>query len=152
LSKKLAVLAVALLIIYPLQVSCSEGSGQLSLSFYVNDDLEKALIVGYIGDPSSLSFLNTSDKIYEETTGMLYAVTDSLIEQEGGVWALKLPLEGYYDDYHAIFYIPGSADLKEVDCSQGLEFLASTYNDSLVLNVQGFDLSDPEVCIIFASS
>jgi hypothetical protein len=118
----------------------------------VDDDFGKALVVGYIGDPDGLPFLNDSGQIYEEDTGMVYAVTDSLIGSEGDAWSLKFPLKGYYDEYHAVFYIPGNVDLREVDCSNGLDFLSSSYNGSLVLGVHGFDLTDPSVSISYQAA
>lgn len=128
------------------------GSGQVSLSIYVDDDFGKALVVGYIDDSECLPFLNAFGQIYEEDTGMVYAVTDSLIETEGDAWSLKFPLKGYYDEYHAVFYIPGNVDLREVDCSQGLDFLSSSYDGSLVLDVHGFDLTDPAVSISYQAA
>jgi hypothetical protein len=83
---------------------------------------------------------------------MVYAVTDSLIVSEGDAWSLKFPLKGYYDEYHAVFYIPGNVDLREVDCSNGLDFLSSNYNGSLVLGVNGFDLTDPAVSISYQAA
>ncbi len=126
--------------------------GQVSLSIYVDDDFGKALVVGYIDDPESLPFLDAAGQIYEEDTGMVYAVTDSLVGAEGSDWCLKFPLEGDYNEYHAVFYIPGNVDLKKVDCSKGLDFLSSSYNGSLVLDVHGFDLTDPEVSISYQAA
>jgi len=150
LSVKLAGLFAAMLLVLP--ALGADGSGQVSLSIYVDDDFGKALVVGYIDDPDSLLFLNDSGQIYEEDTGMVYAVTDSLIGTEGDAWCLKFPLKGYYDEYHAVFYIPGNVDLREVDCSKGLDFLSSSYNGSLVLDVHGFDLTDPAVSISYQAA
>jgi hypothetical protein len=150
---KLMVLLSAVLLILP-----APGAGeseQVSLSIYVDDDFGKALVVGYIDDPNGLPFLNDSGQIYEEDTGMVYAVTSSLIgteKSEGNAWCLKFPLKGYYDEYHAVFYIPGNVDLREVDCSKGLDFLSSSYNGSLVLGVHGFDLTDPAVSISYQAA
>lgn len=127
----------------------ANGSGQISLSIYVDNGSTNALVVGYVDNPEGLPFLNASGQIYEEDTGMLYDVTDSLIKPDGKSWCLKFPLKGYYDEYHVVFYIPGMVELKEMDCSEGLEFLASSYNNSLIINVQGFDVSNPEVAISY---
>jgi len=147
LSATLAILAAALLL--SISLGSAENSNQLSLSIYVDNDFTKALVAGYACQPDSLSHLDWSECIYEEETGMLYAVTGSLIELQSQGGILRFPLSGDYDEYHAIFYIPSGAELREIDCSYGLEFLSSSYNDSLVLNVQGFDVSDPEVVIQF---
>ena len=153
---KLVGLLAAMLLVLP--ALGADGSGQVSLSIYVDDDFGKALVVGYIDDPNSLLFLNDSGQIYEEDTGMVYAVTDSLIGTEGSAgregraWCLKFPLKGNFDEYHAVFYIPGNVDLREVDCSKGLDFLSSSYNGSLVLDVHGFDLTDPAVSISYQAA
>ncbi len=145
----LSVLSAVLLILPALGAG---ESGQVSLSIYVDDDFGKALVVGYIDDPDGLPFLNDSGQIYEEDTGMVYAVTDSLVRNDGSDWYLKFPLKGNYDEYHAVFYIPGNVDLKEVDCSKGLDFLSSNFNGSLVLDVHGFDLIDPAVSISYQAA
>ncbi len=137
----------AMLIVMP--AIGDDGSGQVSLSIYVDDGFGKALVVGYIDDFGRLSSMNASGQIYEEDTGMVYAVADLLIKADGDVWCLKFPLKGRYDEYHAVFYIPGNVDLREVDCSKGLDFLSSSYNGSLVLDVHGFDLTDPAVSISY---
>lgn len=151
--KLLGLLALAAMIIVLSALGADSGqAGQVSLSIYVDDDFGKALVVGYIDNPERLPFLNASGQIYEEDTGMVYAVTDSLVGTEGSDWCLKFPLEGNYDEYHAVFYIPGNVDLKKVDCSKGLDFLSSSYNGSLVLDVHGVDLTDPTVSISYQAA
>jgi len=149
-SAKLAGLSIALLLIFT-----SAGIGearQLFLNIYVTDtNMKKALVVGDVDDPESLPFLNSSDHIYEEN-GQLYAVTDSLLEESDQGWRLKFAPSGYYDEYHAVFYIPGNFELTEINCSEGLEFLSSTYNGSIVLDVQGFDLTDPVVSLSYIAA
>lgn len=144
----------ALIIAMPLILPAlgADRSGQVSLSIYVEDNSGKALVVGCIDDPQCLPFLNASEQIYEEDTSLLYAVTDSLIKTEGNAWSLKFPLKGNFDEYHAVFYIPGGFELREIDCSQGLEFLSSSYNGSLVLDVHGFDQTDPTVAISYQAA
>jgi hypothetical protein len=90
-----------------------------------------------------------SGQIYEEDTGMVYAVTDSLIDADGSLFVLNFPLNGSFDEYHAVFYIPGKVDVRKIDCSKGLDFLSSSYNGSLVLDVHGFDLADPAVALSY---
>ncbi|MCX6669285.1 MAG: hypothetical protein NTV25_05700 [Methanothrix sp.] len=150
ISAKLAGLFLALLLIFA-SLGLVEAR-QLFLNVYVdNTNTKQVLVVGNVDDPVGLPFLNSSEHIYEEN-GQLYAVTDSLLEKEDRGWRLKLPLSGYYDEYHAVFYVPGSFELKEINCSRGLEFLSSTYNGSIVLDVQGFDLTDPEVSLSYRAA
>lgn len=142
--------AIAMLLIFP--ALGADSLGQVSLSIYVEEESGKALVVGCIDDPKYLPFLNASEQIYEEDTGLLYAVTDSLIKTEGDSCSLEFPVKGNFDEYHAVFYIPGGFELQEIDCSQGLEFLSSSYNGSLVLDVHGFDQSDPTVAISYQAA
>ncbi len=127
--------------------SASMGEGkQLFLNVYVDDtSSKKTLIVGNVDDISGLPFMNScSERIYEEN-GQLYAVCESILKDDARGWVLDFPANGYYDEYHAVFYIPGNYEFSQINCTQGLEFLSSTYNGTLVLDVQGFDLTDPGV-------
>jgi hypothetical protein len=148
-NSKLAGLRLLAFFLFILPAIGNGESGLASLSIYVDDDFGKALVVGYIDDPESLPFPMASGQIYEKETGMLYAVTDSLIYAQGSAYRLEFPLKGSFDECHAVFYIPGNVDMKEIDCSQGMDFLSSSYNGSLVLDVHGFDLTDPTVEISY---
>lgn len=90
-------------------------------------------------------------QLYGEN-GQLYAVTYSLLKQEGYGRRLKFPVKGHYDEYHTVFYIPGGFRLTEINCSRGFEFLSSSYNGSLVLDLQGFDLTDSAVSISYRTA
>ncbi|VVB70134.1 Uncharacterised protein [uncultured archaeon] len=147
---KLTGLTIALLLIIPF--AASGQSGQLFLNVYVDDSsARKALVVGNMDDPSGLAFLNSSEHIYEEN-GQLYAATDSLLKEDDLGWKLDFPVSGHYDEYHAVFYIPGGYELRQINCSQGLEVLSSSYNGTLVLDVQGFDLIDPAVSLSYRAA
>lgn len=126
--------------------------GQLFLNVYVDDTASgKALVVGHVDDITGLAFLNDSDKIYEDN-GQLYTVCDSLIEKGGDGWRLSFPSSGYYEEYHAVFFVSGGFAFQEIDCTQGLELLSTAYNGSIVLDVQGFGLTDPAVHFSYAAS
>ena len=145
---RLAGLALAMILI----LSSSGLAGQLFLNVYVDDtSANKALIVGNVDDISCLLFLNTSGQIHEDD-GQLYAVCDSLLKKDGLGWILEFPAKGYYDEYHAVFYIPGGFEFQEINCTRGLEFLSTTYNGSLVLDVQGFDPFDPVVSLRYSAA
>jgi hypothetical protein len=147
-SFRLAGLALAMILI--LSSSCL--AGQLFLNIYVDDtSANKALVVGNVDDPSGLPFLNTSDQIHQDN-GQLYAVCDSLLKKDGPGWRLEFPARGYYDEYHAVFYIPGGFEFKEINCTQGMEFFSTTYNGSLVLDVQGYELFDPAVTLSYGAA
>ncbi len=125
--------------------------GQLFLNVYVDDTPGKALVVGNVDDISGLTFLSSPDKIYEDN-GQLYAVCDTLIEKDGGGWKLSFPSRGYYDEYHAVFFVSGGFAFQEINCTKGLELLSSAHNGSIVLDVQGFGLTDPAVSFSYAAS
>lgn len=144
-SYRLAGLALAVIIV----LSSNGLAGQLFLNVYVDDtSANKALVVGNVDDPSGLLFLNTSDQIHRDN-GQLYAVCESLLKRDGKSWMLEFPARGYYDEYHAVFYIPGGFEFNEINCTQGLEFFSTTYNGSLVLDVQGYELLDPAVYVSY---
>ncbi|MDM7940738.1 MAG: hypothetical protein QUS07_10430 [Methanothrix sp.] len=145
---KPACLLLALLLIISSAGVC-EGK-QLFLNVYVDDTSnKKTLIVGNVDDVSGLPFMNSSsERIYEEN-GQLYAVCESLLKVDAQGWSLNFPANGYYDEYHAVFYIPGNYEFSQINCTPGLEFLSSTYNGTLVLDVQGFDLTDPTVSLSY---
>ena len=119
-----------------------EGSGQLVLDIYV-DSAGKALITGYAGDVKGLAFLNSSEYDYVDTSRQLSAITNTLTSKSRDNWSLNFDSEGSYDEYHAVFYLPIDAKLKAVSCSDGLEYLIYTSNDSLIIDTQGYDIVRP---------
>lgn len=140
---------MALLLLLSSAAIC-EG-GQLFLNVYVDGTPGKALVVGNVDDISGLAFLDNSDKIYEDNC-QLYAVCDSLIEKDGDGWMLSFPASGDFNEYHAVFFVSGGFALQKINCTEGLELLSTAYNGSIVLDVQGFDLTDPAVSFSYAAS
>ena len=141
--------AMALLLLF--SSTALGDSGQLFLNVYVDGTPGKALVVGNVDDISGLAFLKTSDKIYEDN-GQLYSVCDSLVEKDGDGWRLSFPAVGYYDEYHAVFFVSGGFAFQEINCTEGLELLSTAYNGSIVLDVQGFGLTDPAVSFSYKAS
>lgn len=128
------------------------NGGQIFLNVYVDDTPSgKALVVGNVDDISGLAFLNDSDKIYGDNY-QLYAVCDSLVEKDGDGWKMSFPASGHYDEYHAVFFVSGGFAFQEINCTEGLELLSTTYNGSIVLDVQGFDLTDPAIYFSYIAS
>jgi hypothetical protein len=136
--------ALALLLVF--SCAASGQGGQLFLNVYLDD----ALVVGSVDDPSGLSFLDSSRKIQEEG-GQIYAICDSLIEKSGSGWTLTFPARGYYDEYHAAFFISGGSDFLQINATDGLQFLSTSYNGTLILDVQGFELNDPAVTFSYVA-
>jgi len=124
-----------------------EGEGQkLSLNIYL-DETGKTLITGYVQDISGLPFLSASAYRYENDTMQLYALTDALTYKDGDLWSLNLQSGGHYDNYHLTIYLPDNLGLKGINNTAGLQYLLSASNQSLVVDVQGYDIENPGVMI-----
>ncbi len=121
---------------------------QLILNIVV-DEAGKAFVTGYVehADVDSLPFLKTSDYHYENDT--LNALTNALTWKYGDNWTIKFTTCDYYTEYHTIFYLPGNVKLvgKMINCSEGLEYFVTTSNESLVIDVQGYDVENPMTTI-----
>jgi len=124
----------------------SEILNQLVLNVYI-DDGGRALINGYVDDPGSLAFLNSSEYAYEDDSRQLYVITSALTSKSRDNWTVSFESEGSYDEYQVLFYLPANAKLKRVDCSLGVDYLVYAANESVVAEVQGDDLKDPVVSI-----
>jgi len=124
----------------------SEVLNQLILNVYI-DDGGRALINGYVYDPGSLAFLNSSEYTYEDDSRQLYAITSALTSKSRDNWTVSFESEGSYDEYQIMLYLPANAKLRRVDCSSGLDYLVSTANESVIAEVQGSDITDPAVNI-----
>jgi len=119
---------------------------QLVLNVYI-DDRGWALINGYVDDPGSLAFLNSSEHTYEDDSGQLYAITSAITSKSRDNWTVSFESEASYDEYHIMLYLPANAKLSRVDCSLGLDYLIGAANESVIAEVQGHDIIDPAVNI-----
>jgi uncharacterized membrane protein len=124
---------------------------QLVLNVYV-DEGGRALINGYIDDPGSLAFLNSSQYTYEDDSRQLYAITSALTSKSRDNWTVSFESEGNYEEYQIMLYLPTNAKLRRVDCSLGLDYLVSTANESVIAEVRGSDITDPAVNIEYLLS
>ncbi len=121
----------------------------LILNVYL-DNTGKALVTGYADNISGLDFLDTSDTSqyrFENDTRQLYALTDGLTTKNGDLWTLRFDAHGIFDDYRVTFYLPGDMRLGMINASTGLGYLLSASNESLVADVQGYDVSNPMISI-----
>ena len=122
-------------------------SGQwLSLNVYL-DNTGKALVTGYAENVSGLDFLNTSQFRFENDTRQLYALTDGLTTKTGDLWTLRFDARGSFDDYRVTFFLPSDMRLGMINASTGLGYLLSASNESLVADVQGYEVSNPAIAI-----
>lgn len=128
------------------QESYSTFGQSLILNVYL-DNAGKALVTGYAEDVSGLAFLAGSQYRFENDSHQLYALTDGLTAKVGDLWTLSFDATGSFDDYRVTFYLPSETSLGEINASQGLGYLLSASNESLVADVQGYDVSDPRISI-----
>lgn len=140
-----AVLSVLLLM--PAYAEESSSIGQrLILNVYL-DSSGKALVTGYAENVSGLAFLNNSQFRFENDSHQLYALTAGLTTKVGDIWTLRFDANGSFDDYRATFYLPSETSLGQINASQGLGYLLSASNESLVADVQGWEVTDPQISI-----
>jgi len=128
------------------QQSDSSFGQSLVLNVYL-DNAGKALITGYAEDVSGLAFLADSQFRFENDSHQLYALTDRLTAKSGDLWTLSFDANGNFDDYRVTFYLPSETSLGEINASQGLGYLLSASNESLVADVQGYEVSNPLITI-----
>jgi hypothetical protein len=128
------------------QQSDSSFGQSLVLNVYL-DNAGKALITGYAEDVSGLAFLADSQFRFENDSHQLYALTDRLTAKAGDLWTLSFDANGNFDDYRVTFYLPSETSLGEINASQGLGYLLSASNESLVADVQGYEVSNPLITI-----
>jgi uncharacterized membrane protein len=119
---------------------------RIILNVYL-DNTGKALVTGYAENISGLVFLNTSVYRFENDTNQIYALTDGLTTKNSDLWTLRFNSIGYYDDYRVTFYLPSDMKLGKINVSDGLRYLLSASNESIVADVQGYEVSDPIIAI-----
>lgn len=143
--------AVALAFAPALAEENSSFGQRLILNVYL-DDSGKALVTGYADNISGLLFLNSSQYRYENETSQLYALTDGLTAKAGDLWTIRFDATGSYDDYHVSFYLPSDMRLGKINTSSGLGYLLSASNESLVADVQGYEVHSPKISIDYQQS
>jgi uncharacterized membrane protein len=141
------IFVAALLVISANAQESDTSLGQrLILNVYL-DNAGKALVTGYAEDVSGLAFLTDSQFRFENDSHQLYALTDGLTAKVGDLWTLNFDAMGSFNDYRVTFYLPSETSLGEINASQGLGYLLSASNESLVADVQGYEVSDPRISI-----
>lgn len=123
-------------------------TGSIVLDVYL-DAGGRALIVGYLETESleDLAFLESSERFYDEETGELYALSGGLTSIRGDETRLAFEAEREWDECHLAFYLPDGAKLLSVSCSEGLEYSVAEVEDSLVVEVLGYEVEGAEVVI-----
>ncbi|MFA6372249.1 MAG: hypothetical protein WCW68_06460 [Methanothrix sp.] len=147
---KTAVILVFVAALLVMSAHAQESDSSVGQSLILNvylDNAGKALVTGYAEDVNGLVFLNNSQFRFENDSHQLYALTDGLTAKVGDLWTLSFDSQGSFDDYRVTFYLPSETSLGEINASQGLGYLLSASNESLVADVQGYEVSDPRISI-----
>jgi len=145
-----AVKALWLCLLFLLVMSTAALSADENRSLVLNVYLDwtgKALITGYADSLEGLSFLKSSQYSYDNSTSQLYALTNALTSKAGDAWTLQIQLRGSYERYSMTLYLPGDAMLSSISLSEGIGYLVSSTNQSLAVDLQGYDLIDPSVVV-----
>ena len=137
---------LCILLLMPAYAEESSNGQRLILNVYL-DSSGKALVTGYAENVSGLAFLNNSQFRFENDSHQLYALTAGLTTKVGDIWTLRFDANGSFDDYRATFYLPSETSLGQINASQGLGYLLSASNESLVADVQGWEVTDPQISI-----
>jgi len=147
------ILLYILLVLVTVGTALSQGGpgndevlNQLILNIYV-DNSGRALLNGYVDNPGSLAFMNSSEFTYEDDSRQLYAITSALTSKSRDNWTANFESLGSYDQYNILFFLPGNTKLKHVDCSSGLDYLVYAENESVIAEVQGYNVTDPAIKI-----
>ncbi len=138
--------AAVLSIINMSALSQPDDNRSVVLNIYL-DWTGKALVTGYADDLQGLSFLSSAQYSYDNSTAQLYALTNTLTSKSGDVWSLEIQSYGSYERYSLMVYLPGDAMLSRISCSNDIGYLVSSSNQSLVVDLQGYDIRDPGVLI-----
>ncbi|HII07068.1 MAG TPA: hypothetical protein HA349_07100 [Methanotrichaceae archaeon] len=124
------------------------ASGSIVLDVYL-DEVGRALLVGYLETESAeaLAFLENSEYVHDVVTGELYALSGGLTSIPGDETRLEFEAEAEWDEFHLTFYLPADAKLLSVSCSEGLEYSVAEVEDSLAVEVLGYEVEGVEVAI-----
>ena len=130
----------------------------LSLNVYLQDT-GQALVVGYAEDSRGMIFLRPTKYTdpaavqyaswyrYDNDTRQLYALTDALTFKQGDTWRLMFPCPGFYGEYRVVFHMPDDLRLGRINSSEGLKYMVSASNDSLVVDAQAYGIRNPSITI-----
>jgi uncharacterized membrane protein len=131
---------------------------KLNLDIYLYET-GQTLVAGYVEKPMSLSFLKpprytteysaryVPDYKYENDTRQLYAWTDALTMKREETWSLIFLSRGFYDEFQIVFHLPSDLRLGLINSSDGLKYMVSASNDSLIVDVQGYGVRDPAISV-----
>ncbi len=118
------------------------------LEVYLDED-GRALIVGYLQAESleDLSFLQGFELFYDQETGELYALGGGLRSDREDGTRLTFEAKGWWEELHLAFHLPKDAEVMAVSCSEGLEYSVAEAEDSLKVEVLGYEVEGAEMVI-----
>lgn len=128
------------------ETETSETSDSLILDIYV-DETGKVLMTGYV-EPECLenfSFLESSEYLFDDETNEFYAVSNSLTSKQADDWEISLSTIGYFSECHIMIYFPEIAKIKNVSYPEGFGHFVYSSNESMIVDIQGFDVEDPDI-------
>ncbi len=139
----------------------SEPVGKnISLDVYLYDS-GKALVAGYVDSIEGLAFLEPPRYAPNNTAqytskyrfdDQLYAWTDALTSKQRENWSMDFSCWGFYNEYHVVFHLLDSLRLGRINSSNGLSYMVSASNDSLIVEAQGYRVHDPVISIEYRQS
>ena len=123
-------------------------STPLILDVYI-DENGRALLVGFIEPEclNNLTFLDSSDYIFDDKTNEFYAITDSLTYKKSDKWVMDLSISGYYTEGQITIYLSDGAMFKTVSYSEGFNHFIEQSNNSVILDLQGFNIENPSIMV-----
>lgn len=130
--------------------NASHSAPDIFLDIYLDEGaLSRSLISGYLYDPDILVLPVDAQVSFDNQTGQIFVLTDSLIESDGMDRTVKMDASNYIDRLQLSFFLPPSAGLTEIIVSQGLSYLLSEDNGAPMLEVHGFEVEDPYISISY---
>ncbi|MEM2989645.1 MAG: hypothetical protein QXQ02_00500 [Halobacteria archaeon] len=124
-------------------------SSQIALNIYI-DESGKALITGYIENPevlAELEFLKDVKYTFDSETHQLICLTDRLTSKQAEVWKINVTITGYFTEFSATIYLPLTAGVSGIEVSKDLSYYINTEDESLAIEIQGFDIDDPNLAL-----
>ncbi len=124
-------------------------SSQIALNIYI-DESGKALIAGYVENPevlAELEFLKDVQYTFDSQTHQLICLTDKLTSKQAENWEVNFTITGYFTEFSATIYLPQTARLSKIEVSKDLSYYINAENESLAIEVEGFDIDDPSLAI-----
>jgi hypothetical protein len=77
----------------------------------------------------------------------LEVIADELTHKDGDLWIIHLSCQDCPGHYYLDIYLPWNVELKDIDTIKGLTHFVTTFNGTLVADIQGYNIKNPEVTL-----